>query len=68
MTAWVASVAQNLIASAIAGSGVWLWGRRHLRHLHARIDGLHDHLDEITDAPTDTGAHGLTETLPAVQP
>lgn len=34
------SVYPNLVASAISGSALWLWGRWHLRRLHQRHDEL----------------------------
>lgn len=64
MNAWLSGLAQNLVASAIAGAIVWAWAHRHIRRLHARIDGLHDHLDEMVGDPQ--GEHAATQTFPAV--
>lgn len=31
----------NILASAICGSAVWLWARRHLHRLHRRNEAIH---------------------------
>jgi hypothetical protein len=41
MADWLSGLAQNLLASALAGGAVWLWAHRHIRRLHAKLDGLH---------------------------
>lgn len=46
--AWLyANVVGNLVASMIAGTAVWLWGRRKLAHLHARLDHQDNRLADI---------------------
>lgn len=81
VAAWLwANTAGNLVASAICVVVGWFWKVRP--HLHAQrahhanvadwIEGLHTRLDAAgipnVDGPQQTGAHGETETLPAVQP
>lgn len=36
-----ANVFGNLVASAIAGTAVWLWARRHINLLHNHLKQVH---------------------------
>lgn len=38
------SVYPNLIAAGLQGAAMWLWGRRHVKRIHARFDLLHQHI------------------------
>jgi hypothetical protein len=42
VVAWP-QIMPNIVASILCGAVVWLWGRRHLKRLHARHDE-HDKL------------------------
>jgi hypothetical protein len=40
----VNGIGQNLTASLILGAPAVVFGRRHLKRLHAKLDQLHRHL------------------------
>lgn len=55
--AWFwAAVFPNLVASAITGTGVWLWARRSILHLHRRLDHQDTRLAAIHQQTSSGGA------------
>lgn len=52
------AVYPNLVASAISGTVVWLWARRHIRRLHRRHDELHAMLQAVHKHATGHTASG----------